>query len=145
MEQAGEQHSGWICAVMEPGFAASDPLAQTLWDLQSRDVQQLLFGVFSLMYHEWKVYLLLQVQQTKISRDPTHHCKLFSKLMKKPLFLVACGHFSLENSILLKVRREVIRNSYRPASGHVWEQSKLAVMGQAVPKPCAHCLEKEPG
>lgn len=53
--------------------------------------------------------------------------------------------FIWKKSILFKVRRPAIKNNYRPASDHVCEQSKRAVVGQAVPKPCVHCLEKEPG
>lgn len=60
-------------------------------------------------------------------------------------FFISCGHFSLEKSILFKLRREAIRNSYSLSSDRVWEQSEQAVMEQTVPKPCVHCLEKEPG
>lgn len=48
--------------------------------------------------HEWKVYVLLQPQQTRISSNPTRYCKPFSKLTKNKLFLAAHGRFSLEKN-----------------------------------------------
>lgn len=126
----------WICCF-------TTPFSNSLGSPIQRCLTTAFWSFFPLMCHEWKVYLL-QPQQTKISSNPTHYCKPFSKLMKNKLLFGCMWTFSLEKSILFEARREAIKNSYRLASDHVWEQSELAVMGQAVPKPCVPCLEKEP-
>lgn len=53
--------------------------------------------------------------------------------------------FFVEKSISFYIRREIISRSRGCArrSDHVWEQSKLAVVGKAVAELCAQTLEKE--